>query len=246
MKENFINPIRNLVKEKSGRVVASYLLEGRSKLAKLKPPSDLEELFSSYYNKNYWRDKESISGGGSTIEGTKVLREKLEKLFTKYNIKSMADIPCGDYNWMQYVKKTDVDYIGADIVPEMIEKDNNLYKDDHTNFIKLDITKNEIPKVDLILVRDCFVHLSYENIINALNQIKQSESKYLLTTSFMKWPRNFDIPDGMWRPINLEKSPFKMDKPLEILVEESEKSDTFSDKSLFLYSIDEMNIPSLK
>ena len=102
--------------------------------------------------------------------------------------------------------------------------------------------KDKIPKTDLILVRDLLVHLSYNNIEKALEQIKKSGSKYLLTTSFPKWPRNFDIPDGMWRPINLEQQPFLMKEPLEIISEESEKSGAFSDKSLCLYEIDKINM----
>jgi len=243
MKESFNNIIRDVVKKTTGRNVASYLLEGKSKIIKAVPPKDLETLFSSYYNNNYWRNNESVSGGGSTIEGTKILREKLEKLFSKYEIKSILDLPCGDYNWMQYVKKDGIKYTGADIVGEMVEIDNKLFKNDLINFVKLDITKDNLPQNDLIIVRDCFVHLSYENILKALKQIKQSKSKYLLVTSFSKWPRNFDIPNGMWRPINLEKAPFLIDKPLEIIVEESEKSATFSDKSLFLYLVDIINFP---
>lgn len=244
MKEGY-NYISGIIKKTTGRAVAGYLLEGRAKLV-TKAPTDLEELFKKYYEKNYWRNDESVSGGGSTVEKTKVLREKLESLFSKYEIKSILDVPCGDFNWMRYVNLNNIDYMGGDIVPEMVENNNVKYKKEKVNFKKIDITKDELAKVDLIFVRDCFVHLSYENIFKALDQIKKSGSKYLLSTSFIKWPRNFDVSNGMWRPINLEKAPFNLNNPIERTEEESEKDNHYSDKSLCMYSIDDMNIPDSK
>lgn len=50
-------------------------------------------------------NSESKSGGGSTISSTTTLRHFLPIFFQKYNIKTILDIPCGDYNWMKMVEK---------------------------------------------------------------------------------------------------------------------------------------------
>ena len=40
----------------------------------------------------------------------------------------MLDIPCGDFYWMKEVDLKDIEYIGADIVDELIKKNNDKFK----------------------------------------------------------------------------------------------------------------------
>jgi hypothetical protein len=62
-----------------------------------------KKIFTSIKQKNLWGDAESVSGPGSTIDQTKILVAELSNLFIAKNIKSLLDIPCGDFNWMQTV-----------------------------------------------------------------------------------------------------------------------------------------------
>ena len=90
--------------------------------------ADIKNKFSIIYKNNYWDNKESFSGPGSTLENTKNLRNILNKIIKKYNIKSILDAPCGDCNWIQsVVKKNNVKYIGIDIVKALC--DSELIKD---------------------------------------------------------------------------------------------------------------------
>ena len=170
---------------------------------------ELVNIFYQKYTQNSWKSKESVSGTGSELEITKVIREGLKTLLSKYNIKSMLDAPCGDFNWMKEFDLSNIEYIGADIIPPLIEENKNKY---NLDFRVLDVTSDILPEVDLILVRDCLVHLSNKNIFNFLTNLKNSKIKYLLVTSFTdkdlghEWRKsviNSDIPDGGWRPINL-------------------------------------------
>ena len=43
-------------------------------------------------------------------------------------ITSVLDIPCGDFNWMQKVDLSNIEYIGADIVEELIKKNIEIYE----------------------------------------------------------------------------------------------------------------------
>jgi len=206
--------------------------------------ADESDVFARYYRNNFWSDPESLSGKGSSISATGRLREKLISLLKERGIKSMLDIPCGDYNWMKLVQKPGLRYLGADIVKEMVEKNNREYKNNFTEFSVINITKGQLPKVDLILTRDCFVHFSYEAITDAISEIKKSESKYFLTTSYPNWRKNFNIRTGLWRPVNLSKTPFNFPEPIETILEESEENwGVFKDKSLNLYSV--KDLPSL-
>jgi SAM-dependent methyltransferase len=197
--------------------------------------SDLIKKFTEIYDKNLWSSAQSKSGSGSELLNTVVLRNELPYVFAKYNIKSILDIPCGDFNWMKEVDLTGINYIGADIVPTLVEENKIKYPE--IDFRVLDITKDDLPKVDLIFVRDCLGHLSNQNVLNALEKIKESGSKYLLTTSFTKWNFNANIEDGGWRCINLLIDPFKL-KPQYLINEDCKEGyPHYNDKCMILFDL---------
>jgi hypothetical protein len=155
----------------------------------------------------------------------------------------MLDAPCGDYHWMQAVPKGDCLYIGGDIVPDIIEEDRKKYQSDKVRFVEMDITKDDLPKVDMIFCKDCFQHLSYENVKAALNNFKRSGSKYLFVSSFPRTWRNHDIFDGDYRPLNLCAKPLSLPKPIYKVREESFCVEGVEiDKYMYLYELD--SIPS--
>jgi|SaaInlStandDraft_3_1057020.scaffolds.fasta_scaffold47924_2 hypothetical protein len=204
----------------------------------------LTNIFHSKFKNNAWSSKESVSGAGSELDTTKDLRIGLQNLLKKYNIKTMLDAPCGDFNWVKEMDLSNIEYIGGDIVPEIIEKNKSLYNFD---FKVINIITDKIPDVDLLLVRDCLVHLSNDNILKFIENVKNSNVKYLLTTSFTDknlghdWRKsvlNANIPDGGWRPINLEIEPYKLTNPIDIIIENcAEDYPNYTDKSLLLYNI---------
>jgi len=202
-----------------------------------------EGAFKVIYDENLWNEKESKSGIGSIQSNTKKVREELYGLFKKYNINSFLDAPCGDFNWMQTINFDKIKYIGGDIVEDIIIKNNELYKNENKFFIKLDITKDKLPDVDLIFVRDCLVHLNDSLIFDFIRNIKKTKIKYLLTTNFPFTNNNYNITTGNWRAINLQRKPYNFPKELDILWEDTrEGSDQYPDKSLFLYDISEIKI----
>ncbi len=199
-----------------------------------------ETIFKKIYESNYWGGTESISGPGSDLRQTAVIRTYLPILLEKYGVNTILDLPCGDFHWMRHIDLHNVHYIGADIVYDLVNK-NTKFSSEKIEFKHLDIIKDNLPKVDLIFSRDCFVHLSFKDIFSALSNIEKSGIKYLLTTTFVKFHENFDIETGEWRPINLEKSPFNFPKPLEILNEQCSQHDgKYSDKSLALWLVKDL------
>lgn len=196
------------------------------------------DIFDKIFHENRWNSDESKSGGGSTISATVTLRDFLPAFFKEYNIHTVLDIPCGDYNWMQVVDKKNIKYIGADIAKEMIENNNNLYASNHAFFEVLDLTKDKLPKVDLIFCKDCLQHLFYESVWKALENIKRSGSTYLLTTSYPLTLRNHDILNGDYRSLNLRKYPFLFPKPLIKIREMSKDNGNELDKTMYLWRIE--------
>ncbi|MCD7850870.1 MAG: class I SAM-dependent methyltransferase [Parabacteroides sp.] len=205
------------------------------------PLKESKGVFDEIYETNFWESTESKSGRGSTMEATVDIREALPLIFSKYSITSMLDVPCSDFNWMRTVDKSNLIYRGGDIVPDVINKNRELYSSDTVIFSCIDITKDLLPKVDLIFCRDCLQHLSDENVIKAIGNFKKSGSIYLLTTSYpMTW-RNYDILDGDYRSINLSKSPFNFPKPI-MSIKETKNVGNQVDKILSLYRIKDLPV----
>jgi len=199
---------------------------------------DLKKIFTEIYESNSWTSSESRSGLGSELLSTETIRKELPEVFKKFNIKSVLDIPCGDFNWMNNVDLKEVHYIGADIVENMIEDNKNNFKD--YEFKVLDITEDDLPEVDLIFARDILGHFDYENIEKTIKNIISSGSKYLLTTSFTKWEYNIDIKNGDWRPINLMLKPFLF-KPIYLINENCFEGDfQYNDKCLILFDLNKL------
>ena len=198
-----------------------------------------KDVFTEIYESNHWESSESKSGTGSEFIKTESLIKGIDKLLIEMNIKSVLDLPCGDYEWMQKVDMSNINYIGADIVEALIEDNIKQYKEtEKRKFKVLNIITDPLPKCDLIIVRDCFVHLSYDDINSAIQNIKASGSKYLLTTTFTKHNQNHDIVTGNWRALNLLEKPFNFSPPMTVLVENcTEGSGIYTDKAMALWEI---------
>ena len=198
-----------------------------------------KERFTEIYKNNEWGSQESKSGSGSELQSTDTLRKELPLLCKKYQIKTILDIPCGDYNWMKFTKfNSDIKYIGADIVEKLI--DNNRKKYSNVEFKVLDITRDTLPTADLVFVRDCLGHLSNDNIFKALNNIRESGSKYLLSTSFTKYNHNSSILDGEWKCINLMIEPYFL-KPIFLINEDcTEGYPHYNDKCMVLFDLNDL------
>jgi 2-polyprenyl-3-methyl-5-hydroxy-6-metoxy-1,4-benzoquinol methylase len=191
-------------------------------------------IFEGIYKSNLWGSRESRSGGGSQINTTVKIRKSLPEIWKTYDIKTFLDVPCGDYNWMKEVDKHDIEYTGGDIVEEMIEENNGKYSSENVSFKKIDITRDTLPKVDMIFCKDCLQHLSYENVCKSLKNFVNSGSKYLFTTSYPLTLKNWDIHDGDYRPLNLLKSPFNLPEPL-YKIQERPQSGVELDKNMYLW-----------
>jgi SAM-dependent methyltransferase len=201
----------------------------------------ITDTFTFIYNSNHWSGKKSVSGNGSDFSQTQEIRKRLPDLIKDLKIKVMLDLPCGDFNWMNTIDLQVKKYIGADIVLELIESNQKKYADKNRTFQVLDIIKDPLPQADLLFCRDCFVHLSNDDILKALANIRNSRIKYFLTSTFTECEKNEDITSGDWRVINLKKSPFFLPQP-KLMINENctEGAGTYSDKCLGLWVVNEV------
>ncbi|MBC7873213.1 MAG: class I SAM-dependent methyltransferase [Ferruginibacter sp.] len=179
---------------------------------KLLLPGNAKKVFSLIYKKNSWGSEESISGPGSTIAYTTHLRQQLPGVLASLGIKTLLDAPCGDCHWISQVDLSAIAYTGADIVPELIE--SNKINHPQKNFITADIARDKLPAADMVLCRDCFIHLRKKEIIQVIQNFKRSGIKYMLASTYPV-DINKEILTGHFRPVNLELSPFGLPVPLQ-------------------------------
>lgn len=195
------------------------------------------------WSSNYWQG-ESASGTGSDLVQTATIRKALPLLLEMYDCRVLVDAPCGDFFWMRTVDLPIDTYIGVDIVKPLIEINQERFEDAHHQFIYKDITREVLPRGDLILCRDCLVHFPYAEIAKAIRLFKESGSTYLLTTCFTDsthYMLNNQISIEEWRPLDLRRAPFYFPEPIEIINEDcSEGAGLWSDKSLFLWRIEDL------
>ena len=205
---------------------------------------DIKNIFTDYYVSNKWKDKESRSGTGSNLEVTTVLRDRLKNLLIKYNVTTVLDLPCGDYNWMNRVDYNFEQYTGADIVDPLIGNNNKKFANKNTRFVIFNALEDDYPDAELLLCRDLWVHLSFEDINKFLEKFHQSSAKFLLATTYCQTIKNEDILTGLWRPINLYLPPFSFPKPAECLIEKTTESNGQykNSKSLCLWKKNEIPV----
>lgn len=197
-----------------------------------------EHVFTNIYRNNSWNGIDSSSGTGSDFHQTRIIARTLPTLVSALRIETILDLPCGDFHWMSRVDLSGVDYVGADIVRELIRKNRQQHGRAGVSFRRLNLLTDSLPFVDLILCRDCLVHLPFADVFVALINICRSGAEYLLTTTFPDRTENRDIEAGDWRPLNLQRAPFRLPSPLRVINEGcTEGGGYFHDKSLGLWRV---------
>ena len=168
----------------------------------------LDKQWHELYKRNEIRrkNKKAIWSGGG-LENQEII---LPGLFKKLEIKTMIDLGCADHYWLSKVDLNSVDYTGVDIVPELIEKNKKKFK--NKTFINANLVEYEMPKSDLIFIRDVLVHLKFKDCLQIIQNIKKSGSKYLMISSDSN-EVNYDNTCIILYPRNLLIDPFNFSEP---------------------------------
>jgi hypothetical protein len=182
-------------------------------------PDHLRRVFGSIYAGNLWGDPESVSGGGSTAAATEALRFSLPALLQREGVSTLLDAACGDANWIRATQLPLQVYIGMDVVPGLIARNRETAGPEGQVFLLGDITRDPLPRADLVLCRDCWIHYSYHYIWACLENFRRSGSRLLLTTTYRGLPANREMLTGQWRPLDLHLPPFAFPPADDFLVE---------------------------
>ena len=205
---------------------------------------DLAARFERISKTNLWGAATSSSGLSSEEPATAAIRGALPPLLQRLGIRTLLDAPCGDAGWIGRCE-LGVNYVGVDIVPSLIAANNRRVNQGELagRFVVADVTADDLPRADLILCRDCMVHLSFQNIASAVGRFRASGARFLLVTTFPDWHDNHDCEDGDWRALNLTRAPFNWPAPLELVNERcDEGGGGWQDKSLGLWRLGDLLI----
>lgn len=183
-----------------------------------------KQVFEHIFKENAWQCEETVSGPGSTLANTQNLRYSLSFALEKLAVKSVLDLPCGDMNYMAALNWNEINYYGADIVPEIVEANRSRFRaEPKMQFIQLDAVKEPLPTVDLIICRDMLIHFPLMDIWRFLENLRRSNAQYVLMTHYLveafaylpDFPAlNSEISLGDFRPVNLTAEPFYLPEPL--------------------------------
>lgn len=181
---------------------------------------DADDDLSRFFRKGQWKGggDETVSGSGSTLRYTGAVRKELPALLARHGVRRLLDAPCGDFNWMKEVDLAGIEYHGMDIVAEIVADLEARYAAPTRRFTRGDITADPLPHADLMLCRDCLIHLPNAYVWRFLRNFVQSEIPLLLTTSYMNdVNEDLERPGSRYRPLNLLAPPFSFPAPLDEL-----------------------------
>ena len=200
-------------------------------------PTDTEVIkaFNEVYANHKW------TGGGGSGRGSDRLSAYhskfiLMELFFQYGLTSMLDAPCGAVHgsWTKdflFGIKSVLPcfkYYGLDASNIVIDKNIEVYEGfkDWISFGQIDLSvessvfRDISTGLDVILCRDALQHLPFQNIAGVFNNFCQSNSRYLIVTSYPHNTENKGILEiGKYFQNNLQIEPFNFPEPLESIYE---------------------------
>jgi SAM-dependent methyltransferase len=168
----------------------------------------MKEQFEGIYANNEWQYG---SGTGSRPVNTRRYMRMLQRFLRDQKIRSVVDFGCGDWQFSQFIKWEGIDYLGLDIVPFVIERNEKQFSSDNVRFRVFSGNFDDVPPADLLIVKDVLQHWSNASILAFLPVLERF--RFSLITNDVN-PRgiteNSDIADGDCRDLDLRMPPFNL------------------------------------
>ena len=164
-------------------------------------PWPTKAVMTQIYDMKLWGGKglDFYSGFGS--HNPEIINPYLDAITTFLKSFSkplvVCDLGCGDFNIGKHLTKHTSKYIAIDIVENLIDRNKALYKTNNLEFHCLDITKDELPSGDCIILRQVLQHLSNAEIQQILKKL--NIYKYIILTEHIPlgdFTPNKDIISG--------------------------------------------------
>jgi SAM-dependent methyltransferase len=195
---------------------------------------EVEETFSEIYEKNVWggRKGEFYSGEGSTEKYADAYAECVRKIIFEKRIRKVVDLGCGDFRVASKFITPEIEYVGIDVVPSLINHNQIKFGKEKIRFLCANIIDDELPEGELCLIRQVLQHLSNAEIRKILENVRKF--RYLIVTEHFPHPTkkivaNLDIPHGPEMRLHfdsaviLDEPPFGLEDVKLLLDSEAEE-----------------------
>ena len=163
---------------------------------------DNRETFQKIYENRLWGNSSQQFYSGPGSHDVKVVdpfvKDVLAFLKSLPNSPIVIDLGCGDLNVGSKLFEACQLYIACDVVPELIEYNKVKFVNKSIDFRCVDIVKDELPKGEVVIIRQVLQHLSNADI--ALVLPKLAAFKYLIITEHIpvgNFVPNLDKPSGL-------------------------------------------------
>jgi SAM-dependent methyltransferase len=192
-------------------------------------PDETTEAFRQIYSGHAWGGV-SRSGEGSSQEAAREYVGCVEAIMAKFQVTTVLDLGCGDWEFSRQVDWGSAHYTGIDIVPDLVASLRARFGGPRVDFLEGNFLDVDLPSADLVLCKDVLQHLTNAQVQLALDRLS-SYPLALLTNDRVFYRRlgwrslwkkekigvpNEDIAPGGWRPLILRDPPFNL-KAQEIL-----------------------------
>lgn len=149
-----------------------------------------KSIFENIYLNREWGSNRTLSGEGTLPEAAEeYVRYLSEFLKSNKDINSILDVGHGDWKMWPRGYFDKYNYTGVDTAHQIVEECKREFSGDNIKFIEGDFLEIELPKSDVLLIKDVLIHLSDEDILRSLKKIR--DFKYSLITT--------DIKSNGWR-----------------------------------------------
>ena len=186
-----------------------------------KIPWPTKDAMQQIYEMKLWGDNNTEFYSGDGSHSSAIIKPYIEVVmsFLKSfkNQITVCDLGCGDFNIGKELVKYTKKYIAVDIVPELIAYNKEKFKETNLKFQCLDISKDELPSADCVIIRQVLQHLSNKEVLSVV--CKLYDFKYIILTEHIPdddFIPNKDIISGQGirlkkqSGLNLVKPPFNL------------------------------------
>ena len=187
-----------------------------------------KQIFKEIYEKKIWSpeiEKKKIqyySGTGSHHKDfTDLYTKEVSKFLLSFKQKpNVVDLGCGDFEIGSQIRPLCNNYVGVDIVDNLINFNKTKFKHLNVDFRAMDFTSEELPDGDVCFLRYVLQHLSNDLIIKFIKLIN-NKYKYLIVTEHLpnkSFEPNIEMPTSSFIRLDMNSGVVLTAEPFNLTI----------------------------
>ena len=130
----------------------------------------MQARFEHIYASREWG---AGSGEGSAKAHTRGYVRFLRRFLRREGIRSVVDLGCGDWQFSRLIDWSGIQYDGFDIVPGVVGRNGWMFSASNVRFHHFTTHWQDLPKADLLIVKDVLQHWSNGTIRDFLPTLER-------------------------------------------------------------------------